>query len=286
MADGKQTCKEYCKSLGSDYCAVDLSTSKVICEDPNGGDDDKLYDCSDEELDDGTKLSAACLAEYPDYPVALCAPCTNDYWCFAEEEAEEAIGESGKEVFGEDICESTEEYKTCAQIDEEFASQGGCVLTDGTKCQAYCEAQGSSACFINTSSGQIVCEDPNSQFKTCAQIDVEFASQGGCKLTDGTTCQAYCEAKGSDVCYINNDTGAIVCKDPSLYEVFYDCSDKTMNGSTQTYSAYCVAKYGADNGIGVCNDCSSKFWCFTASDAEMFVGKTATELGIASKVCQ
>ena len=325
-----------------------------------------LYDCSDDYLSECPSGSDAALCD-KDYFYCRTRKASEDASCDEGKTAYEFTDDSGaKEVecilVGEDISclgGSEPSYKTCDQIDVEFAAQGGCALQNGQTCKEYCADKGSDICYVNTSNYQIVCEDPyagscdlydctaNVDMSQCpAGLNVALCEAGGgycakrneaadstckdgavaydfqvdaagntevdcvivgadasclngsddivlcsdmegCQMQEGgLTCQEYCKSQGSDYCAVDRKTNMVLCTDPStVNDVFYDCRNEPYN-ATQTMSEYCVAKHGADNSMAVCNECTTTFWCFTAEQAASFVGKTATELGVASKVCQ
>ena len=294
-----ETCIDMCKGRGSNICCMD--DQRVYCNDPTVPDD-KLWDCSDEKLTNGQSISEYCNAKTPGATKGLCADCSDYFYCLTPEDADKAVNTSGSEYFGRNIC--------AEEDDDIFYDCSNETLQDGTLLSVACnnEEPGNSValcascnsedfwCFADNSNvgksasevtGVDVCGGSEPTYKTCDQIDIDMAAQGGCVLQNGQKCQDYCKDKGSDLCYISTKDGKILCEDPNAgkNDVIFDCSDNPYDSKGTTYAQYCVSK-DATRTKAVCVSChEGTFWCLDEATAQSAIGKTATELNFTAAMC-
>ena len=173
---------------------------------------------------------------------------------------------------------SSGDYMTCDEVDEQFASQGGCVLDSGEKCQDACKDEGSDVCYISMADGALLCEDPGGSSSSGEKCDLYDC--GSTKFENNQT--------GTQICADEGQFSSPVCDAEGLYCMKREASKDSTCSDGET--AYTYQKTDGTTGSG-CFVVGTSSSCLTASGTpsgggddtiydcsdEMYQGKTLSE---------
>ena len=249
----EQSCSEYCTSHDSDICC--MNDEKFVCGTGEVIPDDVPFYCGDFTLeDDGTTKTVEeycgskvgiCVKRDGSIKFSCDEPCTasqvndSDPVCKGMELQEGRLSYVALDYVCTKIDDTHYTYRMDASSavictygcdssgisctsEPSFTCSGAyvpcdasCYISSDVSCMQNCEAKGSSVCCMDDS--YAYCYDKG------AEVPPSFTCTGDyepcdstCLVDDDTTCMAYCESKGRDICCMD-DTN-LYCYDKGAEE--------------------------------------------------------------------
>ena len=176
------------------------------------------------------------------------------------------------------------DYMTCDEIDEQYAAQGGCVLTSGETCQEVCKAEGSDVCYISLTDGALICEDPNGGTTPGGDASCDLFDCSNTKFSNGQT--------GKQICAAEGEFSVPLCDDEGLYCLKRESG---KDSSCTDGEAYTYQKQGGGTGtdcfvIGSDESCLGGGGSSSGGDSDYFYcgddAEVAAECGKQIGICE